>query len=169
MPYLKNMNVLIELTKKAIGKALIKDALNDVEYDFKWNDPADLNEIEDFEKETGYKIPDYYKEFLLCSNGGILYRIDEEDAGFELLGIKELKEYTDELNDAGYEIPMGCYVFMRCFFSADIMLFDTNKGSRCILDGDVGYPSNEWKILNCDFNTFFARLVTCNGAMFWRW
>ncbi|SFU88529.1 hypothetical protein SAMN05216540_1177 [Butyrivibrio sp. M55] len=56
MPYLKNMNVLIELTKKAIGKALIKDALNDVEYDFKWNDPADLNEIEDFEKETGCKI-----------------------------------------------------------------------------------------------------------------
>ena len=163
------MNVLKELTKKAIGKVIIKDALSTIEFDFKWNAPADSIEIENFEKETGCKIPDYYKEFLLCSNGGEIFRIADEDAGFELLSVKELKEYTAELNDAGYEIPKGCYIFMRCFFSADIMLFDTSKESRCIIDGDAGYPSSEWEYLNCDFNTFFAQFVTCNGDMFWRW
>lgn len=97
------MNVLKELTENAVGKVLIKDALCAVEYNFKWNAPADPGEIEKFEKETGCKIPYYYKEFLLCSNGG------------------------------------------------------------------VGYPSNEWQYLKCNFNTFFANFVTCNGAMFWRW
>ena len=58
------MNVLKELTENAVGKVLIKDALCAVEYNFKWNAPADPGEIEKFEKETGCKIPYYYKEFL---------------------------------------------------------------------------------------------------------
>lgn len=58
------MNVLKELTENAVGKVLIKDALCEVEYNFKWNASADPGEIEKFEKETGCKIPYYYKEFL---------------------------------------------------------------------------------------------------------
>ena len=163
------MNNLVKLTKMVSGKILVKDAFNETEYNFEWNTPAEQSAIENFEEETGFLIPDYYKEFLLCSNGGIIYKSSDEDDGYELLGIEEIKEYTEELNEAGYDIPKGCFIFLRCAFSADILLFDANKDSNYILDGDAGYSSNRWEYIKGDFNNFFGRLVLCNGAMFWRW
>jgi len=169
LPCVNVMNILIELAKKGSKKISVNDAYSSADYNFKWNCPADSNEIEKFEEETNCKLPEYYKEFLLCSNGGVIFNSDYEDDGYELLGIEEIKSYTEELNEAGYDIPKGCFIFMRCSFCDDFLLFDTAKQPHCILDGDVGYPAEEWKYLKCDFNKFFVRFIQCNGAMFWRW
>ena len=37
------------------------------------------------------------------------------------------------------------------------------------MDGDAGYPSDEWEYIGSDINIFFIRLCQCNGAMYWRW
>lgn len=104
----------------------------------------------------------------MLSNGGVIFNSDEDD-GYELLGLDEIKSYTEELKSDGYDIPEGCYCFLKCCFCDDILLFDTQKKSNIILDGDVGYPVDEWEYLKMDLNAFFVRLVQCNGAMYWRW
>ena len=162
------MNVLDELVKKANGNIKVKNAVAEIEYNFHWKNGLSIERINDFEKETGILIPEYYKDFLMLSNGGVIFDSGEDD-GYELLGLEEIKSYTEELKSDGYDIPDGCYCFLKCIFCDDVLLFDTKKTSNIILDGDVGYPVNKWEYLNMDLNAFFARLVQCNGAMYWRW
>ena len=71
--------------------------------------------------------------------------------------------------DDGYDISDKCYCFLQCLFSNDVLLLDLQKKTNYIMDGDVGYPSDEWKYIGSDINTFFIRLCQCNGAMYWRW
>lgn len=162
------MNFLSELVKKANGRINVKNAIAEKEVFFQWKNGLSLEKINEFEKETDICIPEYYKAFLLLSNGGVIFNSDEDD-GYELLGLDEIKSYTEELKSDGYDIPEGCYCFLKCFFCDDILLFDTKKKSNIILDGDVGYPVDEWEYLKMDLNAFFVRLVQCNGAMYWRW
>mgnify|MGYP004502521293 CR=1 FL=1 len=48
-------------------------------------------------------MPDDYKEFLLISNGAILYKSEYEDDGYKLLSLEEMEEVTQEMKDDGYE------------------------------------------------------------------
>ncbi len=73
------MNILSDLAKRGSRKIAVNKAYNATEFIFKWNSPADHGKIEKFEIETGCMIPEYYKEFLLCSNGGVIFKSDDED------------------------------------------------------------------------------------------
>lgn len=136
---------------------------------FFWNAPALIEKIDFFEQKNKCVLPNDYKEFLQSSNGAIIYKSEYEDDGYKLLGIEEIEKVTQEMRDYGYDISDGCYCFIQCLFSEDVLLFDLKKQTNYIVDGDVGYPSNEWEYINSDINTFFRRLCQCNGAMFWRW
>lgn len=163
------MNVLKELIKRINGKITVKTVLGDETYCFKWNTPALVEDINSFEKRNECSLPDYYKEFLLIANGAIIYRSEYEDDGYKLLGIEEIEKVTNEMKNDGYDIPDKCYCFFQCIFSNDILLLDLKKENNYIIDGDVGYPSEEWEYINGDLNTFFIRLCQCNGDMYWRW
>lgn len=110
-----------------------------------------------------------YKEFLLTSNGAILYKSEYEDDGYKLLSLEEMEKVTQEMKDDGYDISDKCYCFLQCLFSDDVLLFDLQKEADYIMEGDVGYPADEWEYIGSDINTFFIRLCQCNGAMYWRW
>lgn len=163
------MNILVELVKKASGNIEVGDAIKKEIYSFSWKQPADQEKIVKFEKENGVCLPDYYKEFLACADGGIIYKSLYEDDGYELLGIDSVEEYTKELVRNGYDIPEGCFCFLKCLFSDDVVLFNLKKQTDFLLDGDVGYPVNMWEYLKSNLNVFFARLIQSNGAMYWRW
>ena len=165
------MNILKELVTKVRNPVTIKTILGEERYCFYWNEPASLEEIEDFENRNKCRIPVDYKEFLLSSNGAIIYKSESEyeDDGYKLLGMKEMEILTHEMRDDGYDIPDNWYCFIQCMFCDDILLLDLNKEENYIVDGDVGYPPDEWSYINLDINTFFARLFQCNGAVYWRW
>lgn len=163
------MNVLKELVKKVNDKAVIKTVMGEEAYSFIWNEPAPIGNVLDFEKRNKCSLPDEYKEFLLVSNGAVIYKSEYEDDGYKLLSIEEMEKITQEMKDDGYNIQDYCYCFLQCLFSDDILLLDLKKEKNYILDGDVGYRSDEWKYISSDINTFFIRLCQCNGAMFWRW
>ncbi|MFA5384759.1 MAG: SMI1/KNR4 family protein [Eubacteriales bacterium] len=44
---------------------------------FEWNTPATNEDIQVFEKENKIILPDGYKEFLLISNGALLFKDNE--------------------------------------------------------------------------------------------
>lgn len=105
----------------------------------------------------------------MISNGATIFKSEYEDDGYRLLGINEISKITKDMIESGYDINDSWYCFMQCLFSDDVILFDLSKEKNNIIDGDVGYPSNEWDYINMDFTTFITRLYQCNGAMFWRW
>lgn len=163
------MNVLKKVVNQSSNKMTIKTLLAEESYSFLWNKPACEDEIKSFEVRNNCKLPKDYKEFLLVSNGAIIFKSDYEDDGYKLLSVEEMETITQEMKVDGYDILDKCFCFMQCLFSEDVLLFDLRKETNYIIDGDVGYPSNEWNYVNSNVNTFFARLFQCNGAMYWRW
>lgn len=163
------MNILKELVKRANEKVMVKSVLGEETYCFMWNAPATAEAIQSFENRNKCSLPNDYKEFLLISNGAILYKSEYEDDGYKLLSLEEMEEVTQEMKDDGYDISDKCYCFLQCLYSDDVLLFDLQKETNYIIDGDVGYPSDEWEYIGSDINTFFIRLCQCNGAMYWRW
>lgn len=163
------MNILKELVNMVDEKVMVKTVLGEETYYFMWNAPAAAEDILAFENRNECCLPNDYKEFLLISNGAILYKSEYEDDGYKLLSLEEIEKVTQEMRDDGYDIPDKCYCFLQCLFSDDVLLLDLKKETNCILDGDVGYPSDEWEYICSDINTFFIRLCQCNGAMYWRW
>lgn len=163
------MNILKELVKKASEKITVKTLLREEIYCFQWNTPATIEDIEAFECRNQCSLPSDYKEFLLTSNGAIIFKSEYEDDGYKLLSIEEMEKVTQEMKDDGYDISDKCYCFVQCLFSNDVLLLNLQKQTNYIIDGDVGYPSNEWKCIRSDVNKFFIRLCQCNGAMYWRW
>lgn len=163
------MNILKELVKRVNEKVIVKSVLGEETYCFMWNSPATAEDIQAFENRNECSLPNDYKEFLLTSNGAILYKSEYEDDGYKLLSLEEMEEVTQEMKDEGYDISDKCYCFLQCLFSNDVLLFDLQKEANYIMDGDRGYPSDEWEYISSDISTFFIRLCQCNGAMYWRW
>lgn len=165
------MNVLKALRNIVKEKITVKTIFGEEIYGFYWNEPAKVEKIEAFENRNKCRIPMDYREFLLISNGAIIYKSESEyeDDGYKLLGIEEIELVTQEMRDEGYDISDNWYCFIQCLFCDDILLLDLDKEKNYIVDGDVGYPSSEWEYINSDINTFFARLCQCNGAVYWRW
>lgn len=163
------MNILKELVNRVNEKVMVKTVLGEETYYFMWNAPATAEDIQAFENRNKCSLPDDYKEFLLISNGAIVYKSEYEDDGYKLLSLEEVEEVTQEMKDDGYDISDKCYCFLQCLFSDDVLLLDLQKETNYIMDGDVGYPSGEWEYIGSDINTFFIRLCQCNGAMYWRW
>lgn len=165
------MNILKKLANTVSEKITVKTLLGEETYCFYWNPPAMIEDIEDFELRNQCSLPNDYKEFLLTSNGAIIFRSEDEneDDGYKLLSVEEMEKVTQELEDDGYDISDKCYCFTQCLWSDDVLLFDLRKKTNYIIDGDVGYPSMEWEYIKSDVNKFFVRLCQCNGAMYWRW
>lgn len=163
------VNVLKELANKKNDKIMVKTILGEEIYCFSWNEAANPESIKNFEDKNKCVLPNDYKEFLLTSNGAIIYKSEYEDDGYKLLSIEEIEKVTQEMKNDGYDLGDKCYCFAQCLFSDDILLFDLTKRTNYIVDGDVGYPSDEWDYIKTDVNTFFVRLCQCNGAMYWRW
>lgn len=111
------MNVLKELNKRLQGKVTVKTVFGDETYCFKWNTPASVENIDDFEKRNECRLPDEYKEFLFTSNGAIIYKSEYEDDGYRLLSIEEVEIATKEMKKDGYFIPDMCWCFLQCLIN----------------------------------------------------
>ena len=83
----------------------------DADVSMELNPPASLKAIKKFEKKHGIRFPDYYKEFLLFANGGMLihdsfFGLDPEN-GFSL----EKENRAGENSARGaYKIPDSLYI-----------------------------------------------------------
>lgn len=121
------MNAILSIIENEVVN--IKSIIMEETYHFYTNEPANEQRISDFEAEFGM-LPKEYKEFLLKSDGAIIFKSENED---------------------------------------DVLFIDLSKENNNIIDGDSGYPVEEWNYISGNINTFFAHLIQANGAMFWRW
>ncbi|MBX4262816.1 SMI1/KNR4 family protein [Clostridium estertheticum] len=145
-----------------------------IEVGFSWKNPASEEEINEFESSNNIKLPKRYKEFLKVSNGAVIYEdIEDGGSGYRILGLTEILESTKHRIEWGYDLKDYCIVFAEVMGNSDFLLFDLkkseDKGNDYIIDGDTGYPVDEWEYVKGDFFHFINRLITTNGSMYWRW
>lgn len=139
-------------------------------YSFEWNLPITIENLEKIKREYNLNLPKEYEYFLLRTNGANLYN-DSENAGYRLLSLEEAIAFTDETKQDGFDLDDNYLIFMRTMFSEDFLLFDLTKckSNKYIIDGDVGYPKQQWDYIKGGFNTLMLHLFQTNGDMYWRW
>lgn len=156
--------------KKKTGSSFsVNTFLGEHTYLFGWKDGLSIEEIIRFETQTGCKLPNEYKDFLLTTNGASLFSIPEEDSGFVFYSCEEIIQRTEDLRNMGYELSPNIYVIAECMHSPNIILVDCNRAKGYLIDGDVGYPPVNWNHLRYGYREFFMHLFETSGAEFWRW
>lgn len=135
---------------------------------FSFSKPVSLKEIEDFEAETDFKLPDDYKFFLSLHNGMELYKdVEESEPHWHIYGV-------DEILDALEKFPTPENVYVIAKFSETLICVNSDyvkQGRKdYIFDHsiytsarDIGDP------LNLNFELWLDRLLVSQGDHFWLW
>ena len=171
---MKSIKILRERTSSRNTLSYTNIFGETVEVGFRWRDPVSEEEIHGFESRNNIMLPKSYREFLKISNGAVLYEdIEYGGSGYRILGLDEILKSTRERIEWGYDIKSYWIIFAEVIGNTDILLFDLKeneiKGKNYIVDGDTGYPINDWQYIKGDFLHWINRLITANGSLYWRW
>jgi len=132
----------------------------------KFNDPASLIDVEQFELQTGLSLPDDYKQFLLLYNGASFF-VDVKFGGECYLYDIELvlENYQDMLGD----FPSG-WITIGYYYGEEILL-DCNRfknGDKyCLMYRNACDPWGVAYSLKLSFELWLDRLIICQGLNFW--
>ncbi len=130
-----------------------------------FNQPVADEEIFRFEKQTGWYLPEDYKQFLRITNGCSLFD-DPQYGGENYLYNLEL------IWDLDYEDPYdGCYK-IGYFYGENIVINSdlARQGSPCYLFvKDKIDPYEEARPLHMNFAQWLDRFIVCQGVKFWLW
>ena len=138
---------------------------------FKWKPAIEPGKLIELREKNHLNLPESYCEFLLKSNGAVLYDDDDEDSGYKLLSLEEAIAFTKEMKEVGYNLKEEWFIFMTTFFSSDMFIFDMKKleTDTYIIDGIGDYSEREWKYIRGDFRIFMNRLFIANGCQYWKY
>ncbi len=123
-----------------------------------------------------WELPPTYEQFLLHHNGALLYYDDVYGQwGYQLYNTEELIAKNEQWQHI-YEDDWSptFLVFAESFGDTDLLLIDTKQpsnvsGESYVIDGDVAYPSSEWRRIARSFSEWLDRLIVAQGAKYWRW
>ncbi|MFD3449687.1 SMI1/KNR4 family protein [Microbacteriaceae bacterium 4G12] len=128
--------------------------------EFTFNEPATEEDIHTFIRETGWIVPNDYKEFLLLHNGANFFSY-EYGTAFYFYSLKEILEcYDKELHGDRY--PIG-----RCPDRGDIVV----SNARCQQNNEHYLMLSGIELIDfqCDFQTWLDRMIVAQGECYWEW
>lgn len=125
----------------------------------KFNSPASEDTLKKFETCTNCILPNDYKEFLKNSNGLLFF----ESADFIFYDINEIIQFKKSNNFKEEIYPIG-------YILEDNIVINSKEivTGKYLYVGDA-FSGDEYYSLECDFKTFFDRLIVSNINNFWRW
>nr|WP_186812164.1 SMI1/KNR4 family protein [Paenibacillus xylanexedens] len=145
----------------------IQDREGNVErYNCKFAEPANNEEIERLVASTGLKIPLDYLDFLKMCNGCSLFNHEIYGGESSLFPLDQVEYlYTSVNRVKGYlEIA---------YISDDTILIDCKAYSRgeknYVLVGNSSSSFEDYKSLECNFETWLYRFIITNGSKYWVW
>ncbi len=131
---------------------------------------ASLSEIQNFQSNHKFTLPDDYLKFISQHNGAKIFEILSEGenigGGLHLFSLEEIEEELKyELLFEGINgIPVG-YLLEECH-----LMIDKDRVNQ----GDPNYlfifeSGSEYNPLNLNFEIFLDRYIMSNGDAFWDW
>ena len=143
---------------------------------FRFENPAQAEDIEAIKAQLGLPLPLAYEQFLLQCDGALLYYDREYGQwGFQLYGTKDLVVQNERWRKYYEDEWVSSYLAIaKSKGDSDVLVLDTaqvvDNGRDCrVLDGDSGYPVQEWEIAARSFSDWLDRLVVAQGAKYWQW
>jgi hypothetical protein len=136
---------------------------------FSINPPAKREDVEFFEKQSGFVLPESYKNFLYVCNGGKFFNY-EDLGGFRFFKISEIKAEIDEMEEIYEEdwdksiVPFARYIGEGNHLAFKFVL-STNKYE--IVDCFHEADPVDWETISDDFGAFFDKLMSEDGTPFW--
>lgn len=127
-----------------------------------FKEPTTNENINRFEVETGWKIPEEFREFLLIHNGAEFF-LDEYGGTF---GINSLDFIITEYNYAPLHenfYPIGSYVDLGQILINSKRVKEGRK-DYMFLVGGIGLID-----FKCDFETWLDRMIVTQGLSYWEW
>jgi len=138
-----------------------------------FNAPASEKSIKQFENQTGWTLPQDYKEYLLQHNGANLLYIPRYGDGIELFSI----EYTLELFESWQQYEM---------FERNLFAIGTCRDGYLLIDADLCKPTpsregnymhwytdggseEDVKSLYTNFEIWLDRIIAAQGDDYWNW
>jgi hypothetical protein len=122
--------------------------------------------IASFVEETGYYLPESYRDFLMLNDGAILFNDISEHAsgGWSIFGLEDILDFIDKK-----EAPENLYVIAK--YDSILIYIDSSRVKEgredYIFVGSTYVPDAEDIFLN--FELWFERLVVSQGSFFWDW
>jgi hypothetical protein len=143
---------------------------------FAFGEPATLEAIKDIEEKLQLPFSPAYEEFLLYSDGALLYHDDVDGQwGFRLYGTKDLMKANLRFKERYKRSYSPTHLaFAESLGDADLLLLDTaqlvkNGRDYRVIDGDSDDSPAQWKVAARSFCDWLDRLVVAQGAKYWRW
>ncbi|MDQ0112464.1 SMI1/KNR4 family protein [Paenibacillus harenae] len=153
---LENNNELLELQ---LGEGYLTQAT------CKFNEPANENDLLEFQKKLGYKLPEDYFNFLTICNGCSLF--DHPQYGGEAYLYK-----WQDIEDATYEEPYEGYIKIAYIYQDNIVIdlkaYREGSHNYLMVKGHIDH-FHEARPLNMNFELWFDRFIICQGDKFWNW
>jgi hypothetical protein len=168
------INITLDALKKRLGSENFltiqqsNGQLIDVNYI--WNAPANKEELDNFTKVTGWKLPEGYKEFLNLHNGANLFLDDDCTASILLYPLTEIINYYNEYNMyyAG-AYPRNWYMIGMYQGYGEYIFIDSDKVNNGQEDYLVYVQVGNIGNIPLNFETWLDRLIVCQGERFWLW
>jgi hypothetical protein len=131
---------------------------------------ASLNEIQNFQSNHKFTLPEDYVKFISQYNGAKIFEILAEGenigGGLHLFSLEEIEEELkyEDLFEGINGIPIG-YLLEECH-----LMIDKDRVNQ----GDPNYlfifeSGSEYNPLNLNFEIFLDRYIMSNGDTFWDW
>jgi hypothetical protein len=125
-----------------------------------FNEPTTSEAIDKFSTETGWSIPNEYREFLLIHNGANFF-------SFEYGGACYLNSLEQIMSDSLYCISKDFYSIGSYTDLGQVVI-----NSKRVRDGGSDYmflASDEIIDFRCDFKRWFDRMIITEGINYWEW
>lgn len=125
-----------------------------------FNKPAANEEIDKFIWDTGWSVPDEYREFLLIHNGANFFSFEYGGACY-LNSLKQINEDNVAPISKNF-YPVGSYTDL-----GQIVI-----DSKRVKAGRKDYmflSSDSIIAFNCDFKTWLDRMIITYGINWWEW
>lgn len=139
-----------------------------LEYTCTFTKPVAGTEIEEFQAETGYLLPEDYMYFLSLHNGAMLFRdIRGEDPHWNIFAVDEIEDALER-----YPTPDPIYVIAK-FAETLICVNDdyVKQGRKDYLFDQSIYTCthDNPEPIGLNFELWLDQLIAAQGDCFWSW
>lgn len=138
---------------------------------FQWNQPATVQEINQFTQLTRWDIPEDFRQFLLLHNGAKLFIPDNQMSSLNLFSISEMLDFykQDYKNYVNAGFPESWYMIGWYHGYGEYIFIDSNL-VRSKSFGYMGYSQvGQVMEINLNFETWLDRVFVAQGERYWLW
>jgi hypothetical protein len=163
------MKLYIDLIKRVLnigGKIVDYENFNT---SFIMSEPASKKNIAECDLYFDKKIPNEYKYFLECYNGGILFEYDNI-AGFKFLSTSEIIKENDLVKDSFRDEDWydNVILFCKLLGNGEYFGFRLQDDSKCeIVHCFMEMTPDEWPIISDSFDYLIENIIKERGKEYW--